>query len=294
MIAKVAVLLGLSDRDGALLDAVVAIGERTRLERVWLIHASEKAGAFAAFGAPSTVPPPAALEERAARLRGRLPDVDVSTAATSGRAAEEITRISEAEGLDLVVFGRAPSDAGRPAWGSRGLRILRTSDCPVLIVPNGTVVRFRSAVVGMDLSPNALGALALAVALCEQVRVVAVVDASDEPVDSADPESVRDLLGAPIREQYEAAAREAVARVRAEAWTPPEIEVVPAASPADALLSAAKDADLVAIGSRGLTPIAAVLLGSTAERLGGRCAQPLLVVRNRGENRGIFGGLLRR
>jgi nucleotide-binding universal stress UspA family protein len=47
------------------------------------------------------------------------------------------------------------------------------------------------------------------------------------------------------------------------------------------------------VGSRGLTPLAAVLLGSTAERLGGRCRQPLLVDRPKGAHHGLFTAILR-
>jgi nucleotide-binding universal stress UspA family protein len=62
--------------------------------------------------------------------------------------------------------------------------------------------------------------------------------------------------------------------------------------PAEALLKASESADLLAVGSRGLTPLAAVLLGSTAEKLGARCPNPLLVYREAGTRRGLFSSLL--
>jgi nucleotide-binding universal stress UspA family protein len=62
-------------------------------------------------------------------------------------------------------------------------------------------------------------------------------------------------------------------------------------SPADALLAAAEGVDLLAVGSRGLSPLAAVFLGSTAERLAGKSPRPVLVVRRRGEARGLLGAI---
>ena len=48
------------------------------------------------------------------------------------------------------------------------------------------------------------------------------------------------------------------------------------------------------LSSRGLSRIATVLLGSTAERVAGLCDGPLLVVRRKGEVIGLLEGLFHR
>lgn len=284
MIARVAVLIGLGDRDLALLDAVAALAPRAGIEALWLVHVKERSQLIPGLTAPPPAPAPALLADRVERARAQLPGVRVEAVYAEGRAPEVLTQLADRETLDLVVLGRAPADRSRAVWGAQGLRILRTADCPVLVVPNGTTVKLGRGRVGMDFSANALEALRLMVGLCDEVRALAIVDSSDEAVDANDEAP----LGAAARKLY----AELAAPVIAPASLPP-LDVVAASSPADALLAAAEGCDLLAIGSRGLTPIAAVLLGSTAERLGGRCKQPLLVVRRRGEHRGLFGGLLR-
>lgn len=273
----VAVLLGLGERDPALLDAVVAWHSRRPVSRLYVVHVKTVSQPIPGLGKTVSGPPPAPLLERAEAARVRLPGVDVEAVYAVGRAPEELARLAETRGLDLVVLGRAPAERQKAAWGAQGLRILRTSDCPVLVVPNGARLELGRAFVGMDFSPNAVDALRITATLCTEVRALAVVDPAEEA------------------EAAEATARRYYAATVAPAFdgSPPPLDVVQATGPADALLAAANQADLLAIGSRGLTPIAAVLLGSTAERLGGRCRQPLLVVRRRGENRGLFGGLLR-
>jgi nucleotide-binding universal stress UspA family protein len=56
---------------------------------------------------------------------------------------------------------------------------------------------------------------------------------------------------------------------------------VPTGEPADAILRAAEafDADLVVVGSRGLTGLEAFLLGSVARSVAKRCQRPVLVAR---------------
>ena len=59
------------------------------------------------------------------------------------------------------------------------------------------------------------------------------------------------------------------------------------------LLSRAGD-DLLVVGSRGLSRIATVLLGSTAEQLAGLAVGPVLVIRRKGEVLGLVEGLFHR
>jgi nucleotide-binding universal stress UspA family protein len=48
------------------------------------------------------------------------------------------------------------------------------------------------------------------------------------------------------------------------------------------------------MGSRGLTPLAAMLLGSSADRVAGRSPGPVLIVRKKGNHMGLLAGLFHR
>lgn len=150
----------------------------------------------------------------------------------------------------------------------------------MLVVPADAIdLRLRRAAVGMDLSAAALDALALAGALCESVEAFAVLSPEDAHADAA-----------ALREGVAARLRAALAE-RGLPDVP--LRTVVGGSPADALLAAEDAFDLLAVGSRGLSPLATVFLGSTAERLAGRSDRPVLVVRRRGEARGLLGALFR-
>lgn len=273
------VLCALDERDESAVAAVRALAARRLVERVVVVHVAERERGLLGR-APVPAPRPPALDDRVARLATELHGVAVVGIHATGRPTEEIARIAEREEADLLVVGRTRAAAGRDAWGGHGIALLRTADCPVLLVPDGARLGFGRAVLGMDFSENAVEALERVAGFVEVVQPVAVVDPSAEGESDAE-----------AREGVQDAWR--ILLPRFDRARLPPLRIVGSSEPADALLQAADGADLLVVGSRGLTPLAAVLLGSTAERLGGRTATPLLVYRNKGEHQGVFGALLR-
>ena len=276
---------GPSGRDQAVLDALRSLALRGGVEQVSLLHVTE-AGRRLPFrpdAAGEQAAHPAILDRIATALDAALPDTRVVAFAARGRIIEEVARINERDGCDLVVLARGRAEGGATRWGEHGPRILRLADAPVLVIPEGTALVLDHAVVGMDLSPNAMAALAAATGLCPRVEALAVVDAAGEGLAAAELGAVQSEM----RAQYQRRAADTVGDT-----PPPPLRILDAANPADALLKT--QADLLVIGSRGLTPLAAVLLGSTAERLGGRCESPLLVWRTRGQQKGLFSALFGR
>jgi nucleotide-binding universal stress UspA family protein len=271
---NVLVPVWLDTRDDTVLEVVRSLGAAGDVERVVLLHVAETGRAWVGR-APPPPPRPAALDLLVADLDAALASVEVVGRFVNGRGIDEIARVAGAEAADLLVVGRAAAPPPGAGWAEHGQRILRLADTSVLVVPEGAAATLRSAVVGMDFSESAVHALKLAVRLCERVRACAVVDRFTEGGG----------------EDLHAVTRAAWAEVLGEGPRP-ELVVVDAASPADALLGMG-DADLLVVGSRGLTPLAAVLLGSTAERLGAACVSPLLVVRRKGEHQGLFSTLFR-
>ena len=68
---------------------------------------------------------------------------------------------------------------------------------------------------------------------------------------------------------------------------PPRVVVHDGGRVADALISEAGDAPIV-LGSRGLSPLARLLIGSSADRVAGRSRSPVLVVRKKGDTLNLF------
>jgi nucleotide-binding universal stress UspA family protein len=286
---QVVALVSVDPPEPELVDALAALAERGGISRVILLHVEERERLFGPRSSPlRRLAPPhggtGAFEALLAEVAGRLGGVEVVGIATTGRTTEEVARVLREEDADLLALSRGVDESGRPGWGPHRRALLRMADCPVLLVPPGADVSLDAALVGMDFSDSAGAALRVAMRICPHVRAVAVVDVVAEGLGEAEVE-------AEVRSTWR--ARVLADPAASEPRREPVLTVVASSSPADALLAAARETDLLVVGSRGLTPLAAVLLGSTAERLGGRCRQPLLVDRPKGEHHGLFTAILR-
>jgi nucleotide-binding universal stress UspA family protein len=188
-----------------------------------------------------------------------------------GRADDGLKEIAEAEGLDLIVIGstdRGP--VGRVLAGSVGERVLDGAPCAVAIAPRGSAARvpgprqgLRRVVVGCDGSREASAALALAAALAEpagaEITLVGVV------------EMHFDLAGFPRPADPKETARLERALARARDSLPAGLRVETKevhGVAADVIAAVARDADLLALGSRGnYGRVRRLFLGSVAGRL---------------------------
>lgn len=263
------VALGDAGPDLAVLEAVrtLASGFGPAGGRVHLLNVTERSrGFFGQGGGPAPAPELLVATARALQADG----IDATAVHVSGRLSEAVERVVHDEHVDLVIVGRPAR-----GWGDHGLRVVRLSDAPVLVMPEGARLRRRKAVIGMDLSANALRAYAIARELFDEVVPIAVVDPEGEQADL-------DVLREQVRATWAKLAGAGAAELRVDA----------SPKPAEALLAATTGADLLAVGSRGLTPLAAVLLGSTAEKLGARCGHPLLVYRDPGTRKGLLQSLM--
>jgi nucleotide-binding universal stress UspA family protein len=255
-------MAALDERDHALAGVMRTLAARGA-EHFLVLHARS----------PGRTPPNAE-----ARLTALGAAVGAAVRLVDGPPASAVAQVLDAERSDLLLIGRRAALPDRPAWGPNGRAILRAAGCPVLVVPGDTdSVSLASALVGMDLSEEAIEALARCTRMCSSVEALAVL-APEGP--DARPDAV---LGG-LRDQLAAA-------LVARGLPPVPLRASVQGAPADVLLSASEQHDLVAVGSRGLSPLASALLGSTAERLAGRSRRPVLVVRRRGEAKGILGAL---
>jgi nucleotide-binding universal stress UspA family protein len=192
----------------------------------------------------------------------------------------------EHEHADLLALGSSRRvGEGRAGVGRTGRQVLHGASCAVALAAHGVdsgtePFALRRVVVGVDRSPEAQAALALARSLAEaaggQLTAVAVVDdrlpATVAPAGMA-VELVQwdDLVGA-HREQGEQLLSELGERIPGLAT---ELRV---GDPAEELAAAAERADLLVIGSRRWGPLSRLVVGSTGEELVREAPCSLLLV----------------
>ncbi len=216
-----------------------------------------------------------ALNDLVAHVRRRTPGLPVGGFVLDAVPAAALQE--ESRNAVLVVLG-----AGR-SGGLTGLRLGSVSNhvamhasCPVVVVPAGhdpAAGGDRDVVVGVDGSWMADAATEFAVAEAEQrgVRLVAV-HAWTPPHGVSGEHLAR--LEAAEHDRLTAAVRR---RRPAERHVDVDHRVL-AGSPASGLLAAARDAQLLVIGSRGTGELRGMLLGSVGLQLLHRVACPLAVV----------------
>ena len=174
------------------------------------------------------------------------------TALLEGAPADALLHEIERRGASLAVVGtKAHSRAVGIALGSVATFLLHEAPCSVLVVREGVEPEGwpRSIAVGVDGSPEAAAALDVAQQVARRFGAeLRAIAATREP--RADLDTARRLV--------------------------PELEEVPGGA-VDELAHAGEQADLVVVGSRGLTGIRA--LGSVSERVAHAARCPVLVVR---------------
>ncbi len=221
------------------------------------------------------------LRDGVATAHGAHPDLTVTSALHDGYASPSL--IASSRTAALVVVGVAGNGLlSRTSLGAVAMQVLTHAHCPVLVVghttsaapaPGGRVV------VGVDGSPASLTALRLA------VREATVLGGSVEAVHAWQATGAGDptLASASSWEEYVAGVQRVVDdAVTALGPEHPDVTVsveVVRDDPLHALTGASEGAGLVVVGSRGTGGFEGLHVGSTALRLVGRSACPVLVSR---------------
>jgi len=221
-------------------------------------------------------------------LRRGLRDVEVRVF-HDHTAARGLARALDELDPELIVVGstrRAALASG--LLGTTAERVIHASACPVAVVPHGYEAPAEGVrTIGAAFTPTAEGreALEAAAVLARaggvRLRAITVVDPDhaheeaglmaaqhhDTPPEAG--EAARGRLGT------EAAIREAVAEV-AEGIDS-EVDVL-VNDPADGLVAASGNVDLLVMGSRALGPKRAIVMGSVSRKVVDRAACPVLVL----------------
>ena len=136
-------------------------------------------------------------------------------------------------------------------------------------------------VVGVDGSPGSVSALQWAV---DEARLrgvtLRVVHAWESPYEHGGEiaKLAAESTHGPLRQAAEHTMAATLARIEVPDGVTVERCIVEA-SPAQALIASARDADLLVVGSRGHTGIAGLLLGSVSHKLAMHAPGPVVIVR---------------
>jgi nucleotide-binding universal stress UspA family protein len=215
-----------------------------------------------------------------------------------GKGVVEILHSARDSELDLIVTGRR-LPGHQMAVGSAFTKLARKAPCSVLIVPNYCRPHFSRLLVPVDLSEHSRLALEAALEIAGESASV-----GEKPQVLV--QTVYHVgygyskLG--MHFDQAVAKQEQVARQDLERFVAGidtrgvELETVCTCaediSTAVHELASARKMDMVVVGSRGLSPAAAAILGGTAERILSGAPQPVLVVKRKGETVGLLNALL--
>jgi nucleotide-binding universal stress UspA family protein len=215
----------------------------------------------------------AAVAQAMATLREEIadaalpPGLEVTPLPRGGEAGPAIVQAAKELGSRLVVLAAPHSDLLVQIFRASVLNhVVRHAPCPVLVVRRRANGAYRRIVVAVDLSQPSRQALETALRLLPgeamaevQLTLVHARVASMPPAEVAEQQArVDDMLAA------------ALGRLAAEGRAVPATEVVVQPGSPEAVVAEAAarcQAELVVVGTMGLTGAANLLLGSTAEAL---------------------------
>ena len=237
----------------------------------------------------------ASLDHLRAELAAEGVDAEVRSI-TGASAPHALHDASEAVNAGLLVVGSSDRGArGRLRPGSTAQRLMHGAPCPIAVVPHGwassgTLGTIGVAFVQTPEGQAALdGALALARRAHARLRVLSVAKPHGFGQtygggDALTPATTFEDVAGEIRVATERAVDAATAHDG-------DIEIEPDVSvgdPADFLIAASANLDLLICGSRGYGPTRAVLLGGVSRRVTAEAHCPVIVL-----VRGPEAGLVR-
>ena len=230
-----------------------------------------------------------ALDRAAAQMGDRLvtrgrPDVRVRVRLARGNPAVEIARVAESNDAELIVVGRrGHTPLLELLIGSTASQLLRHARFPVLVATRAPRAGYHDVVIAFDLSPTAVAAGRLAKRLLPAGVTIRVVHAFEDQWRGVPPaflvNATPEQLGASIEPLERRAER--IQEALEQVWPRDDFRiVVEEADPRKLVLEVAREAqaDLIVLGSRGLSGIARMTLGSVAESVLHHTAKDVLIV----------------
>lgn len=228
------------------------------------------------------------LRDAAGRALGAAghEDRDVVVSVVRGKPSVEIARHAQRTRPDLIVVGRHGERRLRDrVIGTTAERVIRNGDVSVLVVSMPAEMGYRQPLVAVDMSDSSRLAMELALRLCgpalERLDVLHVVPPAT-PTDLSGAGLTRDVEPHRVARENQARSElvEFLGTVKVTGPSRWNI-IVETGDPRPVILAqaAARGSDLIAMGTKGRTGLAHVLVGSVAEAVLRRSASDILVAR---------------
>ena len=204
---------------------------------------------------------------------------EIDGIATVGHPVQEFERLSK--DVDLIVLGDHTGNKLAGAFfGSRSVKIAAVSEVPVAVIPHLESAPSKGIVVGIDGSDASHEALAFGAEEASRLGTsLTAVYAWMPPLTPG----LEQLWSEELLTAQQEAAEEAIAIATAGlAERYPDVAIhreIVQAPPIAALLSAAKDATLLVVGSRGRGNFSRLLLGSVSQGVLSDLPCPVVVMR---------------
>lgn len=219
-------------------------------------------------------------------------DADIRYEDSDGSVVEELLRRVRRFKIDLIITGKG---AGKQDAGDVPEKLARKSPCSVLVVPERSEPRISRILVPLDYSDHSSRALRRAMNMARAVGNASLICLHAFTVPPVyvqigkTYEEFTEIIKGHAAKAFEAYIRDF--DVGGLSVTP---LFVPDERPSTAIEKTIESGmpDLVVMGARGRTDVAAVLLGSTTERVIRRTTVPVLAVKKKGEGMSFLEALL--
>lgn len=291
-------LVGLTgaDRDKGTIEYAAMISRMAKLKRIYFLHVAISLD----IPEPIREAYPEMLEPVGEHLTEQIremvkerfsshPEIEVDYEVIEGTPLVEILRLARQKEIDLILVGKTRE---HQESGMLPEKLARKAPCSVLVVPEGAMPRISKILVPVDFSEHSAVALDAAIAFStagtKPEFVCAHVYRAFEPY-----QGYGVVSDETMREGVEKAYRLFIKGVDLRGCSVTPL-FVSSTNPSRAIAGAVKQqqADLVAVGARGRTAAAALVLGSVTERLIASTEIPLIAVKKKGTGLSLLNALL--
>lgn len=217
---------------------------------------------------------------------------------TVGHTADEVSRLVEEKGIDLVIAAtRGRSGLKRLILGSVTERLMRVLSCPLLVVhspehefvnPISKEIRLNKILVGCDFSPDSDLAFQHALSLAQEFEADLHLAHVIEPSVSSELLKPDKALSAEIQQGlYQRFTEKLITMIPEDArnWCTPETRILEG-QPYEELVKYAETnaMDMIVLGVRGHGVVKTLFLGSTTDRVVRQTSCPVLSVSTKAQN----------
>lgn len=217
---------------------------------------------------------------------------------TVGHTADEVSRLVEEKGIDLVIAAtRGRSGLKRLILGSVTERLMRVLSCPLLVVhspehefvnPISQEIRLHKILVGCDFSPDSDLAFQHALSLAQEFEADLHLAHVIEPSVSSELLKPDKALSAEIQQGlHQQFTEKLITMIPEDArnWCTPETRILEG-QPYEELVKYAETnaMDMIVLGVRGHGVVRTLFLGSTTDRVVRQTTCPVLSVSTKAQN----------